>query len=467
MDMSKETIKKVRETIIRYGMTDPGDLLVVAVSGGPDSVCLLDILNQLSDDLEVRLVVAHFNHGLRQAEDEHETRLVRKLAESMDLPFETEKTSLLGEGSASMEERARDARYEFFEKVRERSHARKIAVGHNLNDQAETVLMRLLRGSGPSGLAGIPPIRDNRIIRPLIEVKREDIESYIAARGLPYAIDSSNLDIRYLRNRIRIELMPMMLGYQPQLVEHLGRLATILRGEDSYMEGQAADWVERETEPGPNSDISVPVSSFMKLPGPFRNRVARHLLKKIGNGLRRIDHDHIQSISSLANGVSPQGMTDLPNGLVVKKVYDTLTFSSGEEQGVLESSYILEGPGTLHMEHMGRSISIEEKEVGADHDMGDSEWTAYLDAGRLEYPLLVRNFRPGDRFIPLGMKGHKKIKDFFIDLKVPSEVRAAIPILTSQDKVVWVCGYRIDERFKVTPRTKKILKVTVSSVMSG
>jgi len=461
MELIRDTIGKVKETIIRYRMTDPGDLLVVAVSGGPDSVCLLDILKQLSEELEISLVVAHFNHGLRQAEDESETRLVRELTESMDLPFETEKTSLLEEGSASMEERARDARYKFLEEVGDRSHASKIAMGHNLNDQAETVLMRLLRGSGPSGLAGIPPIRDNRIIRPLIEIKREDIESYIKARGLPYAIDSSNLDTKYLRNRIRLELMPMMLEYQPQLVEHLGQLATILRGEDSYLEGQAEDWVEKEAEQGFDSDITVPVISFNKLPGPFRNRVTRHLLKKIGNSLRRIDHDHIQSVSGLAIGMNPQAKIDLPNGLVVKRAYDTLIFSSGEEPGPREFSYILEGPGRHQMEQ-GRSITIEEQEVGSDQGMGDSEWIAYLDADRLEYPLVIRNFRPGDKFIPMGMKGHKKIKDFFIDLKVPSDVRASIPILISQDTVVWVCGYRIDERFKVTPQTKLILKVTVS-----
>ena len=240
MDPAKDIVRKVKETIFRYQMVDPGDLCILGVSGGPDSVCLLHILHELRGELEIRLVVAHYDHGLREKEDEAETRFVRRLASSLALPFESEKASLLKEGiTSSVEERARNARYAFFESLKDKLCAQKIALGHNLNDQAETVLMRLLRGSGPSGLAGIPPSRENTIIRPLIEIRREEIESYLKSRELTYVIDSSNLQTDYLRNKIRLELLPRLLEYQPRLIDHLGQLASIIWGDNKYLETPA------------------------------------------------------------------------------------------------------------------------------------------------------------------------------------------------------------------------------------
>jgi len=462
MDPVRDTISKVKETIFRYRMLDPGDLCIVGVSGGPDSVCLLHILNELMGELEIRLVVAHYDHGLREKEDEGETRFVRRLAVSMGLPFESEKASLLGEGTtSSLEEKARNARYGFFEKLKDRLLAQKIALGHNLNDQAETVLMRLLRGSGPSGLTGIPPSRENTFIRPLIEIQREEIESYLRARDLSYVIDSSNLQTDYLRNKIRLELLPQLLEYQPRLIEHLGQLARIMGNDNKYLEAQAEDWVAEEAEQKPEGDIFIPVRSFVELPEPIRNRVTRHLLRKVGKNLRRIDHGHIESVHILAKSKNPQGTLNLPNGLTVKRVYDKLAFMAGHGDKPVEFYYHLDGVGTYYLEEIGRSITLEEMERDTDLNLQNQEWTAYLDADRLQYPLILRNFRPGDRFVPLGMKGHKKIKDFFIDLKIPSEMRAVTPILVNQDTPVWICGHRIDDRFKLTSQTKRILKVAI------
>jgi tRNA(Ile)-lysidine synthase len=462
MNPIKDTITKVRETIVRYRMLDPGDHCVVGVSGGPDSVCLLDILHELREELEIGLVVAHFDHGLREKEDEAETRFVRRLAASMALAFETEKGSLLSQGiTSSIEERARNARYAFLEKLKDKLDAQKIALGHNLNDQAETVLMRLLRGSGPSGLTGIPPSRESTIIRPLIEIKREEIESYLKARDLSYVVDSSNLQADYLRNKIRLELLPRLMEYQPRLIEHLGQLARIVGSDNTYLEDQAEDWVVREAEQRPEGDICIPVQSFVELPEPIRNRVTRHLLGKIGKNLRRIDSGHIESVYRLAQGRNPQGILNLPNGLTVKRVYEKLAFKAGDGAKPPEFYYRLDGVGTYYLEEIGRSITLVEMEGDVDLNGTDQPWTAYLDAVKLQYPLILRTHRPGDRFVPLGMNGHKKIKNFFIDLKIPSEMRASTPILVSQDTPVWVCGHRIDDRFKVTSKTKKILKVAI------
>ena len=462
MDAAKDIVRKVKETIFRYQMVDPGDLCIVGVSGGPDSVCLLHILHELREELEIRLVVAHYDHGLREKEDEAETRFVRRLASSMALPFESKKAFLLKKGiTSSVEERARNTRYAFFEKLKDKLSAQKIALGHNLNDQAETVLMRLLRGSGPPGLTGIPPSRENTIIRPLIEIRREEIESYLKARGLTYVIDSSNLRTDYLRNKIRLELLPRLLEYQPRLIDHLGQLASIIGGDNKYLETQAEDWVAREAEQKPEGDILIPVPSFIDLPQPIRNRVTRHLLRKMGKNLRRIDYGHIESVYLLAQSRNPQGFLNLPNGLTVKRVYDRLAFLAGGPDKPVEFYYRLKGVGTYYVEEIGRSITLVEIERDVDSSWPNQAWTAYLDAEKLQYPLILRTFKPGDRFVPLGMNGQKKIKDFFIDLKIPSEMRASTPILVSQDTPVWICGHRIDDRFKVTSETRKILKVAI------
>jgi tRNA(Ile)-lysidine synthase len=462
MDPIRDTVSKVKETIFRYQMLAPGDLCIVGVSGGPDSVCLLDILHELGKALEIRLVVAHYDHGLREKEDESETRFVRRLASSMALPFESEKASSLKEGdTSSVEERARNARYAFFEKLKDKLGAQKIALGHNLNDQAETVLMRFLRGSGPAGLTGIPPTREHTIIRPLIEIQREEIESYLKARDLSYVIDSSNLQTDYLRNKIRLELLPQLLEYQPRLIDHLGQLARIMGSDNKYLEEHAEDWVAREAEQGSAGDIFIPVQSFLDLPPPIRNRVTRHVLRKVRKNLRRIDHGHIESVHMLAKSKDPQGILNLPNGLTVKRVYDKLGFLAGHGDKPVKFYYQLDGVGTYYLEEIGRYITLEEMGRDADLNLQNQEWMAYLDADELQYPLILRNFRPGDRFVPLGMAGHKKIKDFFIDLKIPSEMRALTPILVNQDTPVWICGHRIDDRYKVTSETSRILKVAI------
>jgi tRNA(Ile)-lysidine synthase len=363
--------------------------------------------------------------------------------------------------SGSVEEKARDARYRFLENLREGLSAQKIAMGHHLNDQAETVLMRLLRGSGPSGLAGIPPFREKTIIRPLLDTKREEIESYLKARDLAYVVDSSNLQTDYLRNRIRLELLPSLMEYQPRLIEHLGQLADILRNENTYMDGRAEDWVMREANLGATGEVSIPIPSFLDLPHPIKNRVTRQILGKVGKNLRRIDSLHIESVAELGTSENPHGSLNLPNGLMVKKSYDRLVFRIGEEQESKAFHYLLEGTGTYDIEEIGKTIGLRELEANTDLNMKGDERRAYLDAEKLQFPLILRNFRPGDRFVPLGMTGHKKIKDFFIDLKIPFESRSLIPLLVSGDRPVWIGGHRIDDRYKVTFETKRVLEVSL------
>ena len=435
-----------------------GDRVVVAVSGGVDSVCLLDMLHELG----VELFVAHFDHGLRPDDDEAETRFVKSLAASLDLPFETKKAfpSILT-GAGPLEERARNARYRFLEEVKEKFSAQKIAVGHNLNDQAETVFMRLLRGSGTSGLAGIPPVRDVNIIRPLIEISREEILAYIEQRGLKYLTDLSNFETRFLRNRIRLELLPSLKQIQPRIIELLGQTSDIMRKDDAWMEAESEKWVKRHVGTVSDNEVFVVLSSFTQLPEALRSRVIRHILRMTGGTLRRISMRHIDSINRLITADNPQARINLPNDLIVKRIYDRLVFNKGKGRVPKDFSYTLEGLGMFDLEELACSVSLDELEATDLPDRHTSQWTAFLNADLITYPVMIRNFRPGDRFIPFGMSGHKKLKDFFIDLKIPAEDRARVPILTHNDIPVWVCGFRIDDRYKVTSEVNRVLKVAI------
>jgi tRNA(Ile)-lysidine synthase len=436
MNRVGEIIRKVRHTISRYDMIARGERVVVAVSGGPDSVCLLDLFYRLQDDLGIDLVVAHFDHGLRPSEDGSETRFVESIARSRHLAYETQKADPGLKQGPSLEERAREARYQFLDGTRQKFSAQKIALGHTLNDQAETVLMRLLRGSGLSGLAGIPPIRDGR--------------------------DVSNDAPRHLRNRIRLDLLPHLMEYQPRILEVLGQTSEIMRKEAHWQAEEAEAWMDDGVLVGDRGEMEIALPRFLNLPEAMRNHVIRHVLGKMRGDLRGVGFRHVAAINRMAVGKRPQGHVNLPNHLTARRVYDTLVFTEKDVRETKGFWFPLEMPGTFHLKALGRDISLEELPRAEAQEVDASPWTAYLDAHKLAYPLVVRNFRQGDRFVPLGMTGHKKLKDFFIDLKIPRADRKRIPILTYEDMPVWVCGYRIDNRFRMGPGTERILKVTFS-----
>ena len=211
---------------------------------------------------------------------------------------------------------------------------------------------------------------------------------------------------------------------------------------------------------GSQKDILIDLSSFRKLPRGLRNRVIRHALKIAGGNLRRVSLRHIEAINRMAEGRKTQARVDLPNSLTARRVYEKLICAVKSERESEEFCWYLDRPGTFRPENGNWTISLEEIQGPSFPETGAPKWTAFLNADRIAYPLTVRNFRPGDRFVPFGTRGHKKLKDFFIDLKIPSEARARIPILLCRNSVIWVCGLRIDDRFKVTPETMRVLKVT-------
>ncbi|MCB2189816.1 MAG: tRNA lysidine(34) synthetase TilS [Deltaproteobacteria bacterium] len=441
-------------------MFEKKDRVVVAVSGGADSVCLLRVLYELRKALGIDLMVCHFDHGLRPEEDEEETRFVRNLAESFDLPFVTEKASgELRAGGRSLEETARNLRYVFLEEVMHHYSAQKIAVGHTRDDQAETVLMRLLRGSGTSGLSGIPPVRDGVIVRPLIDLTREEIVEYLSRTGLGYVTDSSNLDTTLLRNDIRLDILPFLKERQPELVKILGRTAEILREEREWLEAEAKEWICLQGQVGPFQEVAIPLNEFNSLCKAKQNHVVREALKISGGSLRRITSENIEAMKRVARGENPHARIALPGAQTFRRVYDHLIFSAKKAEETGDFFLLIDKQGVFRLQQPPWTITIVEYPRVDSEPMTESSESAFFDADRITFPLTVRNIRQGDRFIPLGMKGHKKLKNFFIDGKIPAEERRTIPLLLTGDQIMWICGYRMDDRFKVTPQTKKLLQV--------
>lgn len=457
-------MRNVRKTLARHRMVQAGDRVVVAASGGPDSTCLLDVLHGLAPNLGLDLVVAHFDHGLRGAEDASETRFVHEMAQSRGLAFETGRAPDLRQAPGSLEERARDARYAFLERVRQQHRAQCIAVGHTLDDQAETVLMRLLRGSGPAGLAGMPPVREPGVIRPLIRVRRAQVEAYLCQRGLSWCTDPSNLEPGCLRNRVRLELLPELLEYQPRLVEHLGDLADLLREEDRCMEEAARQWVDaHRCGPSTGGDVSLPCNAWLSLDTGLQRRVVRQAVQEAAGGLRRLHRVHVDAVMELAREGRSQAGLDLPGGLRVWRAYDRILFGYPESQALPAYCEALPGTGTFEINGMGLRFILKEKERTEISSLNVSPNVAFLDAARVSFPLELRPVQPGDRFVPLGMRGRRKVKDFLIDCKVPLKERRRVPVLVSGENVIWLCGHRIDDRFKVNEGTGRILEIRMES----
>jgi tRNA(Ile)-lysidine synthase len=452
-------ISRVKGTIERYQMIEPRDHIGVAVSGGIDSIVLLDILADLRDELNISLVVLHLNHGIRGEEAERDQRFVGALSAEYSLPcFDTvvDCPAYMRERSLSPQEAARELRYLFFEEVIQAHALDKVAMGQTADDQAETVLMRFLTRGGTRGLKGIPPLR-GPYIRPLIDVWREELLAYARHKGLTYVQDSSNMKNAYLRNRIRHELLPALREYNPNIKERLLQLARILDADETYLEALTDEVVKRIVSGEDEAAIAIP--QLLALPQTLQARVLQHAYTQLTSG-GTLEYSHINSILRMIQGANGSKRLALPKGLSAAQVYDTLVLRKGEElpEGKATET-ALKIPGRTRLAGFGAEIEAVVTEGRASPTPNPHE--AYLDYHQLTFPLRVRSVSPGDSFIPLGMQGRKKLKNFFIDLKIPHAERSQIPLVISGEDICWVAGVRIDERFKIGKGTKKTLKLTM------
>lgn len=460
-------IHKVRRTIEKYGLLDKGDRVVAAVSGGPDSVALLAILQDLSVPCALTLSVAHLNHGLRGRESDREEIFVRELCESMDIPFFSRRADIpaaMRVSKGTLEEICRKERYRFLEEVRAGIGFNKIALGHHLDDQAETVMMRILRGSGPEGLKGMAPLRDQIFIRPLIEVTRKEITVFLEERGLAAMTDSSNASDFCLRNRIRRGLMPeLKKSYNPRLAENLGRMAEILRMEDDWMQTTVAGVLKEWGQDGMKDVIAIPVSEFRGLHEAVRHRIVKTVLSDLSPAPNRVGYRHVEAVMKLLGGDAPGAMLDLPFRIRVRREYDRLYF---ERKGDLPAAASgkaapfrcdVDVPGEVAVPALGKLLSF--RFVDRSQVEPNSGQRVFMDAEGIVFPLTLRSWSPGDRIQPQGMSGTQKLKDLFINEKIPRAKRGEVPLLADQASVLWVPGIRLNERVRIKKDTKKVLKI--------
>ncbi len=456
--------RKIARFIRENRLLCPGDKVIVALSGGADSVALLDVLANLPG-YNLTLIPAHLNHLLRGGESEGDEEFVRTIAAGYGLTPEVARVDVAASAAGSglsLEEAGREARYAFFRELALRIGATKVAIAHHRDDQAETVLLRLLRGSAGSGLAAMRPGGDDGLlVRPLLEISRREIEAYLQKSGIGWREDSSNLDTRFLRNRVRHELIPLLRDYNPRIVESLCQTAAALAGDEEVLEAVTADAFSRCVIADIGS-CSIDLGLMEQEMRAIRPRIYRLAIAAAKGDLRRITFRHLAAVERLATGGPPNGRVELPGGLRVAREYGRLLFcvAGGEEPGVTGFSLFVEGPGRYPLPG-GASLLVEEfpslpedwKENGR-----DILWT---DPGAVPLPWEVRSFRRGDRFRPMGMSGEKKLKDLFIDRKIPLARRRLIPLFLSRGEIFWVGGVQPAACVATSSRGVGVLRVRI------
>jgi tRNA(Ile)-lysidine synthase len=493
--------------IQRHSLISPGEIVVVGVSGGADSVCLLHVLAKWQKGLGIRLQAAHLNHQLRGAESEADTEYVSDLAGSLGIPITIDRQDVAAyrtERNCSIEEAARELRYAFLARVAKEVGASRIAVGHTRDDQVETILMHILRGTGIAGLRGLAPcspmaydsrevsgpstppsLRAERgnllVIRPLLDITREETTNYCQEYQLDPRIDSSNRSLSFFRNRLRLQLLPLLRQYNPGIDQALLRLADIAKADNAFIEQRASElWNEVARQE--NNAIYLAGKQITRLPTALQRQLLRAAVTELAGDTRDIEAGHIEAARNLLN--KPVGKRiSLPHGLICQGGYDELVITrlpsviaseAWQSQlppcplPPLSGEFPLKVPGQTMFPGWKAIASIVGERVDSlplPGAMTTSEGTcqsnlvAHFDFQKTGMKLFVRKRRPGDRFQPLGMSMPKKLYEFMVDAKIPRSWRNHIPIVCSPQQIIWVVGWRIDDRVKVTEASKEILRL--------
>ena len=459
-------LKEVVETVEKYNMIGRGEHIVVGVSGGADSVALLSILCGLREKWGITLTVAHLDHMIRGEESKKEAKFVKTLAGKMGISCisgQSDVLSIRKEKGLCLQESARHARYCFYQEVLNKVSADKIALGHHADDQAETILMRLIRGSSIKGLSGIPPFRNNVFIRPLIDVTRKSIEAYLRAGNIAYVSDSSQHEPHYLRNKIRHNLIPLLQKeFNPKIVQTLIRTADLLRSDNKMLE-KTVDDAAAKLIVKRSDEIFCPIHLIKEYPPPLYGRLIRKIISVLKGSNRGLSFKHVVSVCHLLDGNGPSSVVHLPDGLRVWRQYGNLVFTMDDAEKPLYCYSFSSIPDSVRINETGKKIffSVEKIEINNNTFLNKNDNIQYFNFDAVRFPLVIRNCLRGDRFYPLGLGGRKKLKDFFIDKKVPVRQRHNIPLILFDDRIAWVCGFRIDERFKVKHNADRVLKVWV------
>lgn len=457
-ETSQGIVAGLKAALKKYSMLSGGETVVIGLSGGPDSVCLLSLLSKLKTELTLSLHAVYVNHNLRPDEVPAEIEFCRTLCNSMGTNFlvkSIDVNSYANEHRMNRHEAARELRYRVFNETAAEVDADRIALAHNSDDQVETVIMRLLRGSGPKGLAGIPAVRGN-IIRPLIDTGRQEIEAYLGEENLSFVTDSSNLKADYFRNRIRQYLLPLVREINPSINRTIANTTSVLQEEERWFDIVVTKNLMKMISRKKEDRIELFLAPLEAMDKVILRRLLRRTIDET-SGLRGISFAHIEEVIGLIKNGKSGDRLYLPQGVRVIMEYSLLVITA--ENPMRINRYEISPPCDTAIREAGVVIraSFVEKEI----ETANGKETVLIDAESVNFPLIVRPRMNGDFFYPAGFGKRKKLQDFFVDEKVPRDERDGVPIIVSGDDIVWVAGYRADERYRATEKTEKILKLVI------
>ena len=455
-------VDKVRRTLSQYQMIGSGEGVLVGISGGPDSVALLHLLWSLKEDMSFSLVAAHLNHRLRGKESDGDEEFVRQMTTKLGVRLITESVEVgkvAEKESLNLEDAARRERYRFLLRTAKTLSLSKIAVGHTRSDQAETFLLRLLRGSGMRGLASIYPVKDGIIIRPLIETSREEVIAYLAENNLGYRVDSSNYDLSFQRNYLRGVLLPLLeKNVSKNIKEILSRTAKVLREEDDFLNSHTTHLFSKLARIE-DRRVIFDISQLREQHLAIRRRLLREGIAHLKGDTLGLTFNHGEEVLQLLDEGKRGRRISLPDKVIVERRGGELIIRRKESSTIEEFLYEVTLPGDVFIKEGNQKFkltSLPLKEFKLHYHLKAGN-CAFLDRAKLSLPLTVRNRRRGDHFFPLGGGGYTRLKKFLINKKIPREERDKIPLFISRGEICWVAGVQIGESFKVADTTQEVV----------
>lgn len=450
-----DLIKKIKKNISANSLIDEKDRILVGLSGGPDSIFLLYILHNYFNN---QLIIAHINHKLRGVDSDLDEKFVRTISQKLKIPLyviREDIRKLSNENKKSIEEVGREVRFSFFDKTLKVENFNKIALGHNLDDNVETILINFIKGSGTKGLIGIPEKRGN-IIHPIINIKKEEILKFLEENKIEYRVDKTNFEIDFLRNKVRNYLLPIIeKEFNKNFKEKILSLSNILKVEDRFLDNLVEN-IKNDLMEFENDFIKIDNKKFQKLDLSLKRRLIRKAIDYFNRDLREYPLEHIDKVISLENKKTGKEI-ELPFDLIAVKDKNKIII---EKKGVEIPNFYIEIPdiGLYELAGMKIELTLVEK-ISKVKDI----FTSFFDYDKIEFPIKFRKPKFGEKFKPLGLKDEKKIQDFFVDNGIPKSVRWNLPILLDKkDDILWIVGVRISDDYKVTNLTKRVICIKIT-----
>lgn len=453
---------KVLNTIKKHNLIENGDNILIGVSGGPDSMALLYVLLSIQTEISFSLHIAHVNHGVRGIEADEDEKFVEGISKKLGISFYSKKIDMEGyarENKLSSEDAGRKLRYDFFREVLSSINGGKIAVAHNKNDQAETLIMRFFRGTGLDGLKGME-YKNGDIIRPLLDVSRDEIEKYILEKNIDTRLDKTNLENIYNRNKIRLELIPYIVdNFNPNIIDTLWRTSRTMSNDSDFLENFSKERYRELVKSQDKNSIILYRQRFYDEHIAIKQRIIRHSIYNLLGTLEGISEIHVRNVLELFERGDTGKSIDLPNSLEVKTSYDDLIFQKKNLDGNKNYKYSLKLGQSTYVKEWNCIFEMEVFPIEKIQLNFKDRFIKYFDYDKIKGEIYIRNRRLGDTIQPFGMNGNKKLKDLFIDKKVPIDEREKIPIIVDESDIIWVVGVRTSEKYKITSYTKNVLVI--------